>query len=170
MEASSDRDASMRSALVLGLTAAVVYGVDQISKALVVANLDVGQSVEALGDLLRIWHVRNTGAAFSLLPGAFWLFVPVTALALVMIAYFFRSFRDRTPWIHVVLGLILAGSLGNLTDRLRQGYVVDFISVGFGQNRFPTFNVADSAVVVGIGLLVLYLTFVDRRGSSGEAT
>ena len=65
--------------------------------------------------------------------------------------------------------MVLGGALGNIRDRVRLGYVVDFISVGFGQNRFPTFNVADSAVVVGIGLLVLYLTFVDRRGSSGEA-
>ena len=60
-----------------------------------------------------------------------------------------------------MLGVILAGTLGNLTDRLRLGYVVDFVSVGIGDTRFPTFNVADSAVVVGIGLLVAYLTFVD---------
>ncbi|HEX5041064.1 MAG TPA: signal peptidase II [Candidatus Limnocylindria bacterium] len=169
MEARSAQAASMRSTLVLVSTAAVVYALDQLSKALVVSSLGLGESVDVVGDLLRIWHARNTGAAFSLLPGAFWLFVPVTVLALVMIAYFHRAFRDRGPWIHVVLGLILGGSLGNLTDRLRLGYVVDFVSVGIGDRRFPTFNVADSAVVVGIGLLVLYLTLADRRGSSGDA-
>jgi signal peptidase II len=69
----------------------------------------------------------------------------------------------------VVLGGVLAGTLGNLTDRLRLGYVVDFVSVGIGNTRFPTFNVADSAVVVGIGLLVLYLTFADRGDASDGA-
>lgn len=149
-------------------TAAFLYVADQVSKALVVAALDRGEYVDVVGDLLRIWYVQNTGAAFSLLPGALWLFLPVTVVALVMIGYFFRAFRDRGPWIHVVLGTILAGTLGNLTDRLRLGYVVDFISVGIGDARFPTFNVADSAVVVGIGVLVLYLTFAERRAARDE--
>lgn len=162
MEVSTERAASMRPALVLAGTAVTLYVADQVSKALVVASLDPGEYINVVGDLVRIWYVKNTGAAFSLLPGAIWLFIPVTILALVMVAYFFRSFRDRGPWIHVVLGGVLAGALGNLTDRVRLGYVVDFVSVGLGNTRFPTFNVADSAVVVGIGLLVLYLTFADR--------
>ncbi len=163
MEASTARDASLRPALAVAGTAAVLYVADQASKLLVVAALRLGESHAVIGDLVRIWYVQNTGAAFSLFPGAIWLFLPVTVLALVMIAYFFRAFRDRGPWIHVILGIILAGTLGNLTDRLRLGYVVDFVSVGIGEARFPTFNVADSAVVVGIGLLVLYLTFTDPR-------
>ncbi|HUF06108.1 MAG TPA: signal peptidase II [Candidatus Binatia bacterium] len=163
MEASNERDASLRPALVLAGTAIALYVADQVTKLLVVANLRVGESHDVIGDLVRIWYVQNTGAAFSLFPGAIWLFLPITALALVMIGYFFRAFRDRGPWIHVVLGTILAGTLGNLTDRLRLGYVVDFVSVGLGETRFPTFNVADSSVVVGIGVLVLYLGLADRR-------
>lgn len=169
MEASTQRAASARSALILGGTAALLYVADQVSKALIVSALDRGEYVNVVGDVLRIWYVQNTGAAFSLLPGALWLFLPVTVLAIVMIGYFFRAFRDRSAWIHVVLGTILAGTLGNLTDRLRLGYVVDFISVGIGTARFPTFNVADSAVVVGIGVLVLYLTFAERRATRDEA-
>jgi len=163
VEASTARDASLRPALVVAGTAALLYAADQASKLLVVAGLRLGESHAVIGDLVRIWYVQNTGAAFSLFPGAIWLFLPVTMLALVMIGYFFRAFRDRGPWIHVILGTILAGTLGNLTDRLRLGHVVDFVSVGIGETRFPTFNVADSAVVVGIGLLVLYLTFTDPR-------
>jgi len=166
VEASTQPAVSSRPALVLAGTAAALYVADQATKAVVVASLDRGEYVGVVGDLVRIWYVQNTGAAFSLLPGALWLFLPVTALALVMIGYFFRTFRDRSSWLHVVLGTILAGTLGNLTDRLRLGYVVDFISVGVGETRFPTFNVADSAVVVGIGVLVVYLTLADRR--SGE--
>ena len=152
-----------RNALLLAATAAALYVADQLTKALVVASLAHGERVDVIGDVVQLWHLRNTGAAFSLLPGATWLFIPMHLLAVAMVVYFHRQFRDRGPWIHVVLGAILAGGLGNLTDRVRLGYVVDFVSVGLGETRFPTFNVADSAVVVGIGLLVLYLGLADRR-------
>jgi signal peptidase II len=169
VEAGIHRDASLKAALVMAGTAAALYLADQASKLAVVAALELGESHDVIGDLVRIWYVQNTGAAFSLFPGALWLFLPVTVLALVMIGYFFRSFRQRGPFIHVVLGAILAGTLGNLTDRLRLGYVIDFVSVGIGDARFPTFNVADSAVVVGIGVLVLYLTFADRDRAGDDA-
>jgi signal peptidase II len=168
VEVSTDREASLRPAIVLVITAAVLYAADQVTKALVVANLELGQRVDVVGDVLQLWHVRNTGAAFSLLPDAMWLFVPVHLFAIGMVLYFHRQFQDRSAWIHVVLGAILAGSVGNLTDRLRHGYVVDFVSVGIGDLRWPTMNVADPLVVVGIGLLVAYLTFVDGRRTSEE--
>ena len=165
MEAGIERDASsMRATVILAVTAALIYLADQLTKALIVANLDVGERVQVIGDFVWLWHLRNTGAAFSLLPGAIWLFVPITIVALGMVAYFHRQFRARSPWIHVILGAVLGGTLGNLTDRLRFGYVVDFVSVGIGDLRWPAFNVADPSVVIGIGLLVLYLTFVDGRG------
>ena len=146
-------------------TAAVLYAADQLTKALVVANVPFGARYDVVGDLAQLWHVRNTGAAFSILPGATWLFVPVTLLAIGMVVYFHRTLHGRAPWVQVILGAILAGALGNLTDRLRLGYVVDFVSLGFGDTRFPTFNVADSAVVLGIGALVAYLTFIEQPRS-----
>lgn len=163
MEAGTERDASLKAALVVAGTAVTLFAADQVSKALVVGAFRPGESVDLIGDLVRLWYVQNSGAAFSLFPGALWLFLPVTILALAMIAYFFRAFRDRGPGIHAVLGTILAGTLGNLVDRLRLGYVVDFISVGIGDLRWPAFNIADPSVVVGIAILVLYLTFVDGR-------
>lgn len=170
MEAGTDQDASPRAALILAATALVLYVADQVTKALVVAGLPFGERREVIGDVVQLWHVRNTGAAFSLFPGATWLFFIVTVGALVMIVYFYRSFRSRPVWIHAVLGMVLAGTLGNLTDRLRNGYVVDFVSVGIGNLRWPTFNVADSALVVGIGLLVIYLSVADeRRGDASAA-
>lgn len=152
--------------LVLAGTALALYAADQLTKALVVANLPLGERQDVIGNLAQLWHVRNTGAAFSILPGATWLFVPVTLLAIGMVVYFHRTLRGREPWVQVILGAILAGALGNLTDRLRLGYVVDFVSLGFGDLRFPTFNVADSAVVLGIGALVAYLTFIDGSRST----
>lgn len=169
MEAGIDREASsLRPTLILVATAALVFVADQVTKALVVASLDYGERVDVIGDVVQLWHLRNTGAAFSLLPGATWLFVPVTILALGMVAYFHRQFRDRGPWIHILLGVILGGALGNLADRLRLGYVVDFVSVGMGDLRWPAFNVADPSVVIGIGLLVVYLTFFDGRQAHDE--
>lgn len=150
-------------------TAMVLYLADQVTKALVVANVPFGARLDVIGDLAQLWHVHNSGAAFSILPGATWLFVPVTLGAIVMVGYFHRTLRDRGPWIQVILGAVLAGALGNLTDRLRLGYVIDFVSVGLGDARFPTFNVADSAVVLGIGALVAYLTFVDQPRSAEVA-
>ena len=169
MEAGIDRDASLRPALLLAVTALVLYVADQVTKGLVVANVPFGARQEVVGDLVQLWHVRNTGAAFSLFPGVTWLFFVVAIGAFVMIVYFYRAFRTRGTWIHVVLGAILGGTLGNLTDRLRYGYVVDFVSVGIGDIRWPTFNVADSSLVIGIGLLVLYLSFVDDRHGSPSA-
>lgn len=149
-------------AIVLLSAAVVVYVADQVSKALIVANIPVGGEVAVIGNLVQLWHAQNAGAAFSLFQGGQLLFFVVTILALGMIAYFHRSFRGQSRWLQLILGVVLGGTLGNLTDRIRLGYVTDFVSVGFGSTRFPTFNVADSAITVGIGLLVLYLAFVDR--------
>ena len=161
MEAAT-RDASLRPVLVLAGTALALYVADQVTKALVVAFIPFGARRDVIGDLAQLWHVRNDGAAFSILPGATWLFIPVTVVAIGMVVHFHRQLRHRGPWIQIVLGAILAGAVGNLTDRIRLGYVVDFVSLGIGETRFPTFNVADSAVVLGIGALVAYLTFFDR--------
>lgn len=156
-------------ALALLATAAVVYAADQLTKAFIVANIELGRSVDVVGDLLQLWHARNAGAAFSMLQGEQLLFLVVSVVALGMIVYFHRAFRGHSRWLQAILGLVLGGTLGNLTDRIRHGYVTDFISVGIGDTRFPTFNVADSAVVVGIGLLVIYLLISDRRREEAPA-
>jgi len=154
-----------RKAVVLLLTALAILVADLVTKALVVANLAVGERARLVGDLVQVWHAQNRGAAFSLFQGGAVVFLIVSVLSIGMVAYFHRSLRDRSPWLHVVLGVVLGGTLGNFTDRLRQGYVTDWLSVGIGDTRWPTFNVADSSVVVGIGILVIYLllTNPDRR-------
>lgn len=158
-----------RATWALAITAVVLYVADQLTKAWVVANIPYGEQVPIIGDFVVLWHLRNTGAAFSLFPGATWLFVPVHLLAIGMVAYFHVQLRHRPTWIHVVLGAILAGGLGNLTDRLRQGYVTDFVSVGIGDLRWPAFNVADPSLVLGIIILVGYLMFSERSESVGDA-
>jgi signal peptidase II len=164
---SSERPTSggLSRAFILLLTALAILVADQVTKALVVGNLAIGERVDLLGDLVQVWHVQNRGAAFSLFQGGTVIFLVVSVLSIGMVAYFHSTMRDRSPWLHLVLGIVLGGTLGNFTDRLRQGYVTDWLSVGFGDTRWPTFNVADSSVVVGIGILVVYLflTSPDRR-------
>jgi signal peptidase II len=158
-------DEGLMKAAVLLLTALALLIADQVTKALVVADLAVGQRVNAIGDVVQIWHAQNRGAAFSLFQGGTLLFLVVSVLSIGLVVYFHRGLRDRSPWLHVVLGMVLGGTLGNFVDRLRQGYVTDWLSVGVGDTRWPTFNIADASVVVGIGILVLYLfvTNPDRR-------
>jgi signal peptidase II len=155
--------------LAMGLTAAVVLAADQITKAMVVAAIGLNDRVSVLGDFVLLWHVRNQGAAFSIFQGGQLLFYAVTVLALGLLVYFSRILRGRGALLHLVLGLVLGGTLGNLVDRVRLGYVTDFISVGIGDVRWPTWNVADGSLVVGIAVLIVYLTFFDRPRTEASA-
>jgi len=149
--------------LLLVAVAAVIFIADQATKAAVISGIGLHERVPVVDDLVQLWHVQNSGAAFSLFQGGTLLFLVVTVVALGMIVYFHRQFRGRSPWLQALLGVILGGTAGNLVDRVRLGYVTDFVSVGVGELRWPTFNVADSSIVVGIGLLVAYLVLTDRR-------
>lgn len=165
MSSEGSRKAGFSKSVILLLTALTLLVADQLTKALVVANLAVGEKARLLGDVVQVWHAQNRGAAFSLFQGGTAVFLIVSVLSIGMVAYFHRSLRDRSPWLHVVLGIVLGGTLGNFIDRLRQGYVTDWLSIGIGDTRWPTFNVADSSVVIGIGILVVYLFLnsPDRR-------
>jgi signal peptidase II len=155
--------------LALALTATLIVVADQVTKALVVANLDLGQQVPLIGTLVMIWHVQNRGAAFSLFQGALPLMYLVTILALGMLIYFYRAFADRGLWLQILLGVILGGVAGNFVDRVRLGYVTDWLSMGIGDLRWPTYNVADASMFCGIGALVIYLTFFEARRAEAHA-
>ena len=146
---------------------AVVAVIDVVTKALAVRLL-VPERVphEMLGETLRFTLVYNPGAAFGIHVGQYsrWIFLALTLLALVVLYQLYRATRPGdTPRV-VALGLVCAGAVGNLLDRLRshQG-VVDFIDVGLGDHRWPTFNVADMAVSTGAFLLAWVLWGEDQR-------
>ncbi len=135
--------------------AAGIIAVDQATKAWVVATLGpetMTKFIPVVGDSVRIAYSHNTGVAFSLLQGMPQL-LTFTALAIIAGAVYFYATQlpNHKPMIQLILGLILGGAFGNLTDRVRLGYVVDFVSVGW----FPIFNVADSAICIGAALLML---------------
>lgn len=157
-----------RSAAVIAAVAASVVAVDQAAKALVRDRLSPpGTSVRVLGDLVRFTHTRNTGAAFGMLPGNRYIFVGVSVVVIVSILVYAWRSRPSRPMIVAALGLVCGGAAGNLIDRALIGYVTDFVQVPLD---FPVFNVADSAIVVGVAMLVWWLLFgpVPEEGAPAE--
>jgi signal peptidase II len=139
--------------LFLGLAATVVV-LDQLTKAWLTSMLAPGELTSVVGDYIRLVHGQNTGALFGLFKDSALLFgiVSVAVIGLI-VAYHARS--GRSVYLSVTLGLLLGGAIGNLIDRLRLGYVVDFVDIGIGNLRFYTFNVADSAISLSLLLLIL---------------
>ena len=155
------------------LVAAGIWIADQITKEAVLRTLGPGatrSSVQVVGDWLRLSYATNTGAAFGMLPSGSLLFTIIAIVAAPVIWYFNATMRPRTLLTRICLGGLLGGALGNLTDRLRHGHVVDFVDVGIGDLRWPAFNVADSAFVVGVIALSIYvLFFEEKEGSDAPA-
>ena len=135
---------------------------DLITKRMVVSNLALYEHIQVVGDAVRIKYILNPGAAFGLFPGTRYVLIGVSVAAIVIVVWVAWT---RRPRLHTVvpLGLILGGAVGNLIDRVRQGEVVDFIQVGIPPHYFPVFNVADSAVSVGVTWLALGLLLWGRE-------
>ena len=149
------------------LVAALVFAVDQASKAAIRAWLAVGEHWPADFELIRIGHVENEGAAFGILQGAGPFLVVTTTVAIVLIAMtMLRSESYSRPYLYA-LALILGGAVGNLSDRIARGAVTDFID----PTHYPSFNIADSAIVIGVASIVLLTVFEsseDGRGDEGD--
>ena len=129
---------------------------DQISKILIAQNITLNQSVTIIDNVLFFTYTHNTGVAFGLFEGAFWLFIPIT---LLISAALIKN-KPVHLLMRVASGLILAGGTGNLIDRIFLGYVRDFIHVNI---NFAIFNIADSMVVVGAILLGIYILFIHDK-------
>jgi signal peptidase II len=135
----------------LFIIAAFVVGVDQLSKCIVAALMEAGQSIPVINNLLYITYVRNPGAAFGMLPYRTVFLIVVTLVVVVFIIYYYRTLPAGFTLLRLGLALQMGGAIGNLIDRVRSTYVVDFIDISFFP---PVFNVADSAIVVGIILFL----------------
>ena len=134
--------------------ASVVVILDLVTKAWVLAHLEVGRPMPIIGDLLQLSLSHNTGALFGLFRDSAPLFA-VVSLAVIGLIVGYEA-RAGSNWLaSVALGLLFGGAIGNLADRIRLGYVVDFVDFGYHSNWWPVFNVADSAIVVGVALLAL---------------
>jgi len=143
----------------LGLTAVAAAAIvaDQVTKHVVVGTLALDDSVHVVGPL-SIHHVQNSGIAFGLFASATAAVTVVTAGAVVWMLWFFARSGSRHPVLPAALGLLIGGSLSNLVDRIRLGYVTDFIDFRY----WPAFNLADSFIVIGVLILLAALFVSDR--------
>ncbi len=146
--------ARYRWALLFGV-ALLIFWVDQGSKYLVLRNLAWGEPwnpITSLKGLVSLTLVTNTGAAFGLLPDLGTLFALVAIIVVIAIPLYERHIPTDQPWLRIALGMQLGGAAGNLVDRLHYGHVIDFIDFKI----CPIFNLADSAIVVGVSILLFY--------------
>ncbi|MBI4390403.1 MAG: lipoprotein signal peptidase [candidate division NC10 bacterium] len=156
-----------------GLAGAVVV-LDQTTKLLVERAFRLGESVAILPGFFNLTYVLNPGAAFGLFAGAAAafrgpFFITISLLAVVLISYYHARYARGRPLAVVGLGLILGGAAGNLIDRLRVGMVVDFLDFHVGGYHWPAFNVADSGITIGVGLLLLQM-LRERKDDGQGAT
>jgi signal peptidase II len=163
---------SVRALVLLGIVAAGILALDQFAKYLIVTNLEVGELVPVLGEILQFHFVKNSGAAFSLASGFTWILSLVAVGVIVAIIIFAKRIKS-TAWAWMI-GLLLGGALGNVMDRLFRepsfgmGHVIDFLQIW----GFPAiFNIADVAICTAMGLfLLLTLRGVRLDGTKASET
>ena len=148
---------SRRWPLWTAAAAILVFIVDRLTKFWVSHSLALGQQLWPSWPV-HIYYTENSGAAFSILPSANWLFLGVAVLVVVAIAWRWRLLAVESWWVQAGVGLLLGGAVANALDRVTQGYVVDFIQLP----HWPVFNVADSGITVGVVTLVVRITLAGR--------
>ena len=156
--------------------AGAVFMIDQTTKAWAVKNLRFGGDREVIPNFLNFAYAQNTGVAFSFLndhgDAGRWGLSIVAGIAGVLVLYYLWRIPHTHDRLLGALALLLAGIVGNVTDRVRLGYVIDFVDVQFGNWHYPTFNVADMAICIGAGLLILdmFLTRNDVKKDETKTT
>ena len=155
------------------LVTGAVFMIDQTTKAWAIRRLRFGDDWAVIPNFLNLAYAQNTGVAFSFLDNqgdaGRWGLSAVAGVAAILVLYYFWRVPRSHDRLLGALSLLLAGILGNVTDRLRLGFVVDFIDVQFGNWHYPTFNVADMAICIGAGLLILDMFFSQKDEKKEKA-
>ena len=158
----------MLSFILAGVAAVVFFAVDRISKALVVANMSLGDSAPLIPKLFNLYFVHNSGGAWGILAGYTWLLLSITAVIMIIGVTVLICKGTKNKWLFWAVSLILSGGLGNMYDRIfNGGRVIDFIQFDFWQS-FPIFNIADCAIVIGCAVLILYFILDAVKPSEKE--
>jgi signal peptidase II len=147
------RGPAVRRWVLFATIALVVAVLDQLSKGWIVANLDPGEGMVVLGEWLRLVHGQNSGILFGMLPQSAPIFA-IVSMGVTALIVVYHAKAGRGIVTTLALGLLLGGAIGNLLDRLRYSYVVDFVDMGIGSWRFYTYNVADACITTAIVLLI----------------
>lgn len=141
--------------LIYYVIAAVIIGLDQLTKYLTVQSIALHEIINVIPTILSFTYHQNSGAAWSILEGQMWFFYIVTVVVVIGIIYYLHTLGKTDRFFAFSLSLILGGAIGNFIDRLHLQYVVDMIRVEF--INFPIFNIADMALTIGVGLMIVYL-------------
>lgn len=144
----------------------LIVAFDQITKYFASKNLSGGKIVSFIPRIVQFRYSENTGMAFSMLSGARWIFIALTAIVCIGVLIYLFSNKCDNLWIYWSLGVVAAGGIGNLIDRVYLGYVIDFIEPIFVD--FAIFNIADCAVTLGAVVLVAYLIIDCFKKDKGE--
>lgn len=146
----------MVSFIVAVLGGLAILVIDQLTKYFIISNFSLGESTDFIKGLIDIVYIHNEGAAWGMLSGKTWVLVIFTSAAMVFCGYLLWKYGRENKLMLSGLSLVVSGGIGNLIDRIfRNGKVIDFLHFEFWPS-FPVFNVADCAIVVGVGLLILY--------------
>ncbi|HDW3052866.1 TPA: lipoprotein signal peptidase LspA [Bacillus cereus] len=132
-----------------------VIAIDQISKWLIVKNMELGTSIPIIDNVLYITSHRNRGAAWGILENKMWFFYIITVVFVVFIVFYMKKYAKTDKLLGISLGLILGGAIGNFIDRVFRQEVVDFIHVYIFSYSYPVFNIADSALCIGVVLIII---------------
>lgn len=145
----------MRILILSGL----VIILDQFTKLLVKANFQLYESIKITGDFFRLTYIENPGMAFGIVLAGPWFFTFFSTIASLAITVILYKMRQERFVLRASLALVLGGAIGNLIDRFAYGRVIDFLDFGIGAHRFPVFNIADTAVSIGMIALILLVLF-----------
>lgn len=141
------------------LIALAVILIDQVTKWMIVKEMYYGQSITVIENFLYITSHRNRGAAWGILQGQMWFFYLITVVVVVGLIIYIQKLKKQDKWFGIALALMLGGAIGNFIDRVVRKEVVDFVNTYIFTYDFPIFNVADSALVVGVIIMFIMTLF-----------
>ena len=152
----------------LAIVAGLVVAADQITKALILKNLPLHKSIPVIEGIFNLTHILNPGGAFGLMAGMSVVvrtvvFLFISSLAVGLIFYFYIKTPRGHTFLAVGFALIFGGAIGNLIDRVRFGVVVDFLDFYIGKHHWPAFNIADSAIFVGVAIMLIDAFFLSSK-------
>jgi signal peptidase II len=150
------------------LIALLVIALDQLTKWMIVKKMEYGESIEIIENLLYITSHRNRGAAWGILQGQMWFFYIITIAVIIGLVYYIQKMAKKSILLGVALGLMLGGAIGNFIDRVARQEVVDFVHTYIFSYSFPVFNVADAALSIGVGLLVIHMFLEEKNAKEKD--
>ena len=161
----------MNKYLIFALTAVITLILDQVSKIYIDSHFAIGESVRVLTHFFHVTYVRNPGAAFGMLADSSIrvpFFLGISAIAAIAILWYLKRLDAYSRWQYLALGLIFSGAIGNMIDRARLGEVIDFLYVHWYNHFWPAFNIADSAICVGVAI-ILICTWQEEKNKKQRA-